>query len=100
MSCVPETTKMTLEWQLRFAINLFVATVPPTFLGLIGEPPLSFLLYAAGIGTALMLAEQPSLARDMLARADVRSYLQVRVALVLLCGVVPYFLGSMLGRIS
>lgn len=91
---------MTLEWQLRLAINLFVVTVPPAFLGVIGQPPLSFLLYAVGIGTALTLSEQPSFARAILARADVRSYLQVRVALVLLSGAVPYLLGTMLGRTS
>ena len=89
---------MTLEWQLRFATNLFVVTVPPAYLGLSQQPLLSFLVYALGVGVALTLSEQPSFARDFLARSDVRSYLQVRVALVLLCGAVPYLVGIMLGR--
>jgi hypothetical protein len=81
---------------LSWAVNVVTVVVLPARLGLLGAPPSFFIAYAVIAGTVLMLAEDPRYARSIFARADIRRYLAVRIAIVVVVGIAPYFTGRML----
>lgn len=87
---------MTLELLLRWAVSLLIVTVLPGTMGAAGQPLWLFLVYAVAAGSLLTVAEDPRYARAVRFRADVRSYLLVRIAIVAACGILPFLIARAL----
>lgn len=87
---------MKVEYLTDWAVNAVVVVVLPTSMGLAGASLWIFPAYAVIAGIALTLAEDLRYARLAFTRTDVRSYLMARVAIVAVCGIVPFLLGSAL----
>lgn len=84
---------MGLEFFLGWGVNLFILAVLPTRLGMLGAPLWFFMAYAALAGGVLTLTRTLGRPREVISRADLRDYALVRVALVALCGLVPFAIG-------
>jgi len=85
-------TKYVLDW----AMNLVIVAVLPVRIGILGAPLWFFLAYAIIAGLVAMLAEDLRYARLMFARADIRDYLTVRIAIVAVLGIAPFLAGHLL----
>lgn len=81
---------------LNWAVNVFTVVVLPARLGLLGAPPSVFIAYAMIAGIVLTLAEDPRYARLIFSRADIRRYLAVRIAIVVVVGITPFLTGRVL----
>lgn len=80
---------------LNLAVNVCTVVVPPDRLGFPSAPPSFFIAYAMIAGTVLMLAEDLRYARSIFFRADIRRYLAVRIAIVVVVGITPFLTGRM-----
>ena len=87
---------MDLDFFLRWGVNLFILAVLPTRLGMLGAPLWFFMAYAALAGGVLTLTGTLNHPEEGVSRADLRDYALVRVALVALCGLVPFAIGRAL----
>lgn len=85
---------MWLNYLLRCTANVFIVAVLPARMGSSGEPLWIFLAYAVTAGTVLALAEDVGWAREIFVRPDIRNYLKVRIAIVVVCGIAPFLSGS------
>jgi hypothetical protein len=85
-----------LDLFLSWGVNLFILAVLPTRLGMLGAPLWFFMVYAALAGGVLTLTGTLRHPGEIISRADLRDYALVRVALVALCGLVPFAIGRAL----
>lgn len=85
---------MKLDYLLGWAVNALIVVVLPARMGSLAAPLWVFLAYAVIAGGALTLAEDARYARAVLVRSDIRHYLQVRIAIVMALGVVPFMAGT------
>jgi hypothetical protein len=92
-ACVAPAHDMTAEIILRCVGNLIVVGPLPFRLGLTGVPFWYLLIYAVVAGLMLTVAEDLRFARALFQRSDVRSYAQVRVALIAVLGTAPFVSG-------
>lgn len=84
---------LTPEIILRCVGNLIVIGALPYRLGQMGAPLWCLPVYAVLAGLMMTLAEDLRAARTIFERRDVRSYAQVRVALVAALGTAPFAAG-------
>jgi hypothetical protein len=94
--CVEAAHDMRAEIILQYVGNLIVIGVLPFRLGQMGSPFWYLLTYAVVTGLILTVAEDLRFARALFQRADVRSYAQVRVALIAVVGTAPFVAGMTL----
>jgi hypothetical protein len=87
---------MMTDHVLNWAVNVITVVVLPVRIGFLGAPLWFFLAYAMIAGTVLMLAEDFRYARSIFGRSDIRDYLGVRIAIIAVVGITPFFTGRML----
>ena len=75
---------------LPLAVNFVAMVILPARLGLSGVSVATFLVYAALSGALLTLAGDFRYLRTIFSRSDVRSYLLVRIVIVVIAGAVPF----------
>lgn len=85
---------MKLDHMLGWAVNAIVVVAFPARMGSLAAPLWAFLAYAVAAGIALTFVENARYVREVFARADIRHYLQVRIAIVVLVGIVPFLAGG------
>ena len=90
----PHDRSMKMDYLLSWTMNVFLVAVFPATIGFVGAPLWSFLGYAVVAGIVLTLVEDVSFVRTVFERADVRGYLKVRIVLVMVCGIIPFLIGS------
>lgn len=81
---------------LPLAVNFVAMVILPARLGLSGVSVPAFLAYAALGGALLTLAEDFRYLRTLFSRRDVRSYLLVRIVIVVVVGAVPFIVARSL----
>jgi hypothetical protein len=79
---------------LRWIGNVSAVTLLPMYLGVSGEPLWLFLIYAVVAAVVLTLAEDPDYFGMLRARPDVRCYVQARMLLTVLFGLLTFTLAS------
>jgi hypothetical protein len=87
-----------LRYLARSAVNVFLIAVLPAWLGMLGAPMWLFLAYAALAGSVLTLTENLHYAREVFSEPAMRDYALVRVAVVAVCGFIPFVLANALNR--
>lgn len=87
---------MGLDFFLGWGVNLFIVAVLPIRLGMLGAPLWFFMAYAALAGGVLTLTGILGRPGDINSGADLRNYALVRVALVVVGGLVPFAIGRAL----
>ncbi|MBB5712953.1 hypothetical protein FHT02_004215 [Sphingomonas xinjiangensis] len=98
--CVGSYRTMMIEIVLRCVGNLIVIGALPFRLGHLGAPLWYLPIYAAVAGLMLTVAEDFSFARELFLRADVRSYMRVRIAIIAVLGAMPFVAGMALHLIT
>lgn len=92
-ACVQPAYHMITEITFRLVGNLIVIGALPFRLGLMGAPLWYLPFYALIAGLMLTVAEDLRFAQALFQRKDVRSYAQVRIALVAIIGTAPFVAG-------
>lgn len=89
---------MQLSSLARLPLKLLIVVVLPAWLGMLGAPIWLFFAYAALAGGVLTLIESLRCAREVFSEPAMRHYTLVRVALVVVCGIIPFVVGTTLNR--
>jgi hypothetical protein len=82
------------EPMLRWICNIIAVTLLPARLGSSGQTLGMFLIYAVLAGAALTLGENRRYLWTVSRRPDLRSYLRVRVGVVVIIGLIPFVGGA------
>lgn len=77
--------------------NVLSVTVLPLMLGRSGSSITDFALYVAAAGLGLIMIEDGRNLPLLVRRADIRGYLQVRIALLAAAALSPYLAGRAMG---
>ncbi len=87
---------MTLDFLLHWTANVVMVALLPVRIGVSGATLWGFLAYAVIVGIVLTLVDDVRNARRIFVRPDVRDYMKVRVAIVVILGVMPFLAGRAL----
>jgi hypothetical protein len=91
--CAPPDQNIPTEILIRCVGNLIIIGALPFRLGQVGAPLWLLPIYAFVAGLMLTVAEDTGFTTSIFRRKDVRSYAQVRVALIAGFGAVPFAAG-------